>query len=134
MRFSKSLFSALALAALVLAPSAHAEAVWAIAGKQVLRLSATVGGLTPEKRVEMMDQRVNEMLSKGDGTLTAADITVKEFAGAFAIAVHGDILVTATPKDAEAQHTTSEKLARTWLTAVRNTLPQLAPRVNKRGA
>ena len=134
MRTIRLLFVAMAVLSLSLASRVRAEAVWAIAGRQVLRLYATVGGLTPEKRVEMMDARVTEMLSKGDGTLSASDINVKDVGGVFAIIVRGDTLVTATAKDAEAHHTSSEKLARTWLTAVRNTLPQLAPRVNKRGA
>jgi hypothetical protein len=122
------------LYALSFSTSAQAEAVWAIAGKEVLHLWATVGGLTPEKRVEMLDVRVNEMLSKGDGTLSAVDIVIKEKGGAIAIAVRGDILVTATEQDATAQNMSREKLAKTWLTSIRNTLPQLAPRVNKRGA
>jgi hypothetical protein len=117
-----------------IARSARADAIWAIAGKEVLRLHATVGGLTPEKRVEMLDARVIEILSKGDGTLSAADIAIKEVGKAIAIAVRGDILVTATRDDAAAQMVSREKLARAWLTAIRNTLPQLAPRVNKSGA
>ena len=58
MRNSRLLCVAITFAILTLSPAAQADAVWAIAGKQVLRLSATIGGLTPEKRVEMMDQIV----------------------------------------------------------------------------
>lgn len=134
MRISRLLIPAISLIAISFTQASRADAVWAIAGKQVLRLSASIGGLSPEKRVEMIDERVNEFLSKGDTTLSAADITIKENGGTFTVLVRGDVLVTATGKDAVAQHTTSEKLARTWLTAIRNTLPQLAPRVNKRGA
>ena len=129
------LLAAAAVAGSISTPaSASAEAVWAIAGKEVLRLQAKAGSLTPEKRSEMLDARVTEILSKGDGTLSASDIVIREKAGALAIVVRGDILVTVTREDAEAHNMTREKLARTWLTAVRNTLPQLAPRVNKSGA
>lgn len=122
------------IAALLIAPSAHADAVWAIAGKEVLRLHAKAGSLTPEKRVETLDARVTEMLSKGDGTLSASDINIKEAGDVFSIIVRGDTLVTVMPEDANAYHTTRDKLAHTWLTSIRNTLPQLAPRVNKSGA
>jgi hypothetical protein len=134
MRLSHLLCGALSLIGLVMTVPSRAEAVWAIAGKEVLRLHATVGDLTPEKRVDTLDARVTEILSKGDGTLNASDIVIKEIGKAIGIAVRGDLLVTATYDDAAAQNMTREKLARMWLTAIRNTLPQLAPRVNKSGA
>jgi hypothetical protein len=134
MRFPRLLLAAVLVAAVVAPDPARAEAIWAIAGKEVLRLQAKVGSLTPEKRSEMLDARVTEILSKGDGTLSASDIVLKEKAGTLAVVVRGDILVTVTREDAAAHNTTREKLARTWLTAIRNTLPQLAPRVNQRGA
>ena len=110
------------------------DAVWAIAGKEVLKLHASAGSITPQKRVEMMDARVTEMLSKGDGTLSASDINIREKGDAIVIVVREDTLVTVLTGDASAFHTTREKLAKEWLTSIRNTLPQLAPRVNKRGA
>ena len=122
------------IAALSLEPSAHADAVWAIAGKEVLRLHAKAGNLTPEKRAEMLDSRVTEILSKGDGTLSASDINIKDASNTLSIVVRGDTLVTVMAEDANAYHTTRDKLAHTWLTSIRNTLPQLAPRVNKSGA
>jgi hypothetical protein len=128
--------SAAALAALLFfgMKTAMADAVWSVAGKQVLRLHATVGGKTPEKRVEMLDSRVTEILSKGDGTLGSADIVLKKEKGSVYIEVQKQVLVTVAPEDASANHTTREKLAQVWLANIRKTLPQLAPRVNKRGA
>jgi hypothetical protein len=114
--------------------TARADAVWSVAGKQVLRLHATVGGKSPEKRVEMLDERVTEILSRGDGTLGSADIVLKREKGSVYIEVQKQVLVTVAPEDAAANHTTREKLAHVWLANIRKTLPQLAPRVNKRGA
>jgi hypothetical protein len=134
MQTSRLLAAALSILVTVSTFPASADAVWAIAGKEVLLLHAKAGSLTPEKRVEIIDARVVEMLSKGDGTLSAEDIVLKEKGGVYSIFVRGDILVTVMADDASPHNMTREKLARTWLTAIRNTLPQLAPRVNKHGA
>jgi hypothetical protein len=109
------------------------QAVWSCAGKQVLRLHATAGGVTPEKRVEMLDERVNNVLSK-HSTVAASDITIVKDRGQVYIAAFGQVLVTVTPDDAAANNTTPARLAHTWLTNLRGTLPQLSPRVNKHGA
>jgi len=109
------------------------EAVWSVAGKQVLRLHATAGDKTPQKRVEALDERVNEILSR-NGTLRAQDIVVKHEKGEVFITVRDYTLVTILPDDAQANHTTRDKLAQVWLSNLRNTLPLLAPRVNEHGA
>ena len=113
--------------------AATQQAVWSCAGKQVLRLHATVGGVTPEKRVEVLDERVNNVLSK-HSIVAANDITIVKDRGRVFIAAFGEVLVTVTPEDAAANKTTRGRLAHTWLTNLRGTLPQLSPRVNKRGA
>lgn len=112
---------------------ASAEAVWSCAGKQVLRLHATVGGVTPEKRVEMLDERVNNLLSK-HAVVSANDIAIARDHGQVFITAFGETLVTVTPDDAAANHATRDRLAHTWLTNLRGTLPLLSPRVNKHGA
>jgi|SRR5579872_3610184 len=123
------------LAALALTPCAARaeEAVWSVAGKQVLRLHASAGDWTPQQRVEALDERVNEILSK-DGTLRANEIVLQHTHGQVYITVRGTVLVTVLPGDAEPNHTSREKLAQVWLTNLRNTLPLLAPRVNQHGA
>jgi hypothetical protein len=132
----RMLWCAAALAALAAGGSAARgeEAVWSLAGKQVLRLHGTAGGLTPMQRVERLDERVTEILSSGDGTLGAADIVLKQEKGIVCITVRGRLLVTVTAEDAAANHTTKEKLGHIWLSNLRKTLPLLAPRENKRGA
>lgn len=125
-----------ALAALLVlgaAGGAAAEAVWSCAGKQVLRLHATVGGMTPEKRVEVLDERVTNLLSK-HAVISASDIAIARNRGQVSITAFGETLVTVTPDDAAANRTTRDRLAHTWLTNLRGTLPLLSPRVNKHGA
>lgn len=127
---------AAAVAALCLASArpAQADAVWSVAGKQVLRMRAAVGGMTPDRRVEELDTRLNNVLSRLDSPLKPSDIVVGRRAGSIVILARGDLLVTVTLQDADANRTTPGKLARAWLTNMRKTLPQLSPRVNPQGA
>ncbi len=110
------------------------EAVWSIAGSQVLRLRATVGEMTPRQRVEELDRRLYEILSKVDGPLPADQITLERRAGALCIAVRGELLVTVGKSDAEASLMTEERLGKHWLSSIRKIVPQLTPKVNTRGA
>ena len=124
---------AITLALVAVAPAGAQEAVWSCAGKQVLRLHATAAGVSAEKRVETLDERVNNLLSK-HSVVNASDITLIRDRGQVFLSAFGDVLVTVTPEDASANATTREKLAHTWLANMRATLPQLSPRVNKHGA
>jgi len=126
--------AALATCGLGLRAASADEAVWAIAGREVLRLQDTGGAMKGEKRAETLDMRVNNILSKGNGTLGAADIVLRQEKGRIFITVRGDLLVTVTPQDAAAHETTREELGQTWLASLRKTLPLLAPRENKGGA
>jgi hypothetical protein len=110
------------------------EAVWSIAGSQVLRLRATVGEMTPRQRVEELDRRLYEILSKVDGPLPADQITLERRAGSLCIAVRGELLVTVGKSDAEASLMTEERLGKHWLSSIRKIVPQLTPKVNTRGA
>jgi hypothetical protein len=108
--------------------------VWSVAGKQVLTMRMPAGGLSPHKRVERLDERMNDILSKSNGTLDAKHLGLKRTRGVIAILVRGEILVTVTPGDAAANNTSHEYLAHAWLSNLRKTLPLVAPKVNKRGA
>jgi hypothetical protein len=126
--------SAVALLSIAACPAvASDEATWAVAGKQVLTMRASAGGLTPHRRVERLDERMNDILSKG-GFLDAKHMGLKRTRGVIAILVRGEIFVTVTPEDAAANNTTREYLAHAWLSNLRKTLPLIAPRVNQRGA
>jgi len=110
------------------------DAVWSIAGKQVLRLHATAGGMTPQERVDALDERLTNILSQGEVRLGAEDIALSTSNGEVVITVRNKLLVTVTRQDAEANNTSPQELGRRWLVNLRNTLPLLAPRLNKHGA
>lgn len=107
--------------------------VWALAGREVLRIHAGAAGLTPQKRVEALDERMNEILSKCEGSIAAAEIVISTESKVVRILVRGELLITATAADAAANHTTPDRLARTWLSALRKTIPQITPRPNEHG-
>ena len=111
-----------------------AQVTWSIAGRNVLTLHAAHGDMTPQKRVEELDDRVVEILSRHEGVLGSADIVLKREKGEIFIVVGLRVLVTVMAGDAEGYHTTREKLAKVWLGNIRTSLPQLAPRVNKGGS
>lgn len=132
-KFVILMFSAMVLPALALART-NDSAVWSVAGKQVLRMRGAVNGMSPLKRVEELDERLNEILSIGEGKLVAENIVIHRDKGEVSIVVRGMLLVTVAAVDATANHTTKEGLAKVWLSNLRNTLPLLAPRENKHGA
>jgi hypothetical protein len=108
--------------------------VWSVAGKVVLRLHATVGDVTPRRRVELLDERLTEILSKVERPIGVADIEMHEAGSDVTITVCGDLLVTVLPGDAAPNKTTPAKLGRMWLSSLRKTVPLLSPRVNRGGA
>ncbi len=125
----------LVVATAALAPVARAEdGDWDLIGRHVLRLSATVGGKTPQQRTAKLDERLNEVLSLSDTPLRPEDIVIKMMNGSPSVVAKGILLVTATAKDAELQGTTAEKLSQMWLSSIRKTIPQMSPRVNLSGA
>ncbi len=134
-----SLMTLLSLCALLLqggATPAQApeEATWSVAGREVLHIRATVANMTPRQRVEELDDRLNNMLSKADGPIMASNIVVKHIKGAVCIMVNGDLLITVSDIDATANRMKVDKLAHVWLSNIRKTVPQLSPKENRRGA
>lgn len=125
---------------LVLLPSAGSgqtsasPRVWTVAGREVLRIRVTVGDLTPDKRVDLYDGRLTEILSNVERPIGVADITMRQAGKAIALLVCDELLVTVLPEDAAANKTTVEKLARIWLSNLRKSVPLLSPRVNPQGA
>lgn len=109
------------------------RSVWGIAGKEVLSLSATVGGKTPEERIGHLDERLNEILSQSDDPLRPEEIVLAPGPGFVKILARKSLLLTVSEPDARSHHTTCDRLAKTWLSNMRKTLPQLSPRVNVKG-
>jgi hypothetical protein len=116
------------------APAAQDGAIWSVAGREVLHLRVGFANMTPRRRVEELDERLNDILSKADGPLQASEIVLKKDKGTLTITVRGDLLVTVTAEDAAANHMKPEKLGRIWLSNIRKTVPQLSPKENRRGA
>ena len=132
--FAALMLAAVALGSASLAVRAAADpCVWALAGREVLRIHAGAAGLTPQKRVEALDERMNEILSRCEGSIAAAEIVISTENKVVRILVRGELLITATSADAAANRTTPERLARTWLSALRKTIPQITPRPNEHG-
>ncbi|HSV73214.1 MAG TPA: hypothetical protein VLH79_05590 [Chthonomonadales bacterium] len=122
------------VALLVQAPHAPptapvAGSTWSLAGREVLRMRATIGEWSPRKRVEEMEGRLVEVLSLTSAPLMPEHIAlvVHKNGADVRIEVRGRLLVTVSNLDASANHTTAERLGRLWLAGLRATLPLIAP-------
>jgi len=102
---------------------------WCLAGREVLRMRATIGDWAPRKRVEEMEVRLVEALSLSSAPLLPEDIrlVVLKQGKDVRIEVRGRLLVTVSNADAAANNTTAERLGQQWLTGLRATLPLIAP-------
>lgn len=93
--------------------------VW-LGNSLVLRVRSDAGGYTVAQRVDALQLRANDLLKSGKDIPT---ITVRK-SGKDAIVYAGDTLfVTVTPADAQANGTTTEKLANIWAGRLRAILP-----------
>ncbi len=108
--------------------------VWSVAGREVLRIRVPVGQMSPRQRVELLDQRLTDILSKAETAIGVADIEMATRGKTVSITVLGELLVTVSQADAEANGTTTERLGKMWLSNIRKTVPLLSPRVNRGGA
>jgi hypothetical protein len=107
-----------ALACSTVWPAGSGE-VW-IGNSLVLRVRCAAAGYTIDQRVNALQLRANNLLEAGKNIPT---ITVKK-SGKDAIVYAGDTLfVTVTSADAQANSTTTEKLANTWAERLRTILP-----------
>jgi hypothetical protein len=109
------------------------RSVWGVAGKEVLSISVAAGGLSPAERIERLDERLNEILSQSDDPLRPEEIVLGPGNGFVRILARKTLLVTVSEADARSHHATCDGLAKTWLSNLRKTLPQLSPRVNVKG-
>lgn len=96
-----------------------------IAGKTVMRLRATAGGLTPEERATSLRQRLGPILTLPN--LSASDVTIRqERPGQTAsIYVRDRLLITVDRNLAKANATSVEGLAMQWARSLQETLPQI---------
>ncbi|MFN4034221.1 MAG: hypothetical protein ACK4ME_11515 [Fimbriimonadales bacterium] len=98
-----------------------------IGGKFIMRIRAGHGNLSMEQRAQIVQDRLVEVLGE---RLTAEMITLKEVRKdqQYEIYVHGRLLSTVTPADAEAARLSVKQLAEHWLKQLRRTLPEVSAR------
>jgi len=95
--------------------------VW-LGNSIVLRVRCAAAGYTIDQRVNALQLRANDLLEAGKDIPT---ITVRK-SGKDAVVYAGDTLfVTVTPADAQANGTTTEKLADIWAERLRTLLPKV---------
>lgn len=104
-----------------------------IAGRAVMRLRATAGGLTPQERAYSLRQRLGPILTLPD--LRAEDVEVRqERPGQTAsIYVRRRLLITVDRNLAQANNTSVAGLAAQWSRNLRATLPQVNVAVRMSG-
>ena len=104
-----------------------------IAGRAVMRLRATAGGLTPQERAFSLRQRLGPILTLPD--LRAEDVEVRqERPGQTAsIYVRQRLLITVDRNLAQANNTSVGGLAAQWSRNLRATLPQVNVAVRMSG-
>ncbi|MCL5104264.1 MAG: hypothetical protein M1133_09130 [Armatimonadetes bacterium] len=90
----------------------------------LLRVRCAAGGYTVDERVAALQQRANNLLKAGKEYST---FTVRKSGNDANIYVDDTFFMTVGPADAEANGTTSEKLANTWAERLRNIFPRSTP-------
>lgn len=108
---------------------------WSMAGMRMIRVSQSYGGYSPLTRTMIWDARTTEILSRVQNPrLSGRDVRVVALGDRRLITVREYLLLEVTERDALAENTDRDTLARRWSAKVRNVLPQITPRVNRRGA
>jgi hypothetical protein len=111
-----------------------APTTWAMSGMEMVKLTATVDGLTPITRSLYFDARTVEILSRTQAPpIRASDIKVVRTNGQYLIVARRYLLLEVRPEDARAEKTSVSALANQWAAAIRKVLPQVAPTPNRFG-
>lgn len=98
-----------------------------IGGKFIMRIRAGHGNMSMEKRAQIVQDRLVEVLGE---RLTAEMITLKEVRKdqQYEIYVRGRLLITVTPADAEAARMSVKQQAEHWLKQLQRALPEVSAR------
>ena len=114
----------------LLARPAHADdGDVAVGGVMLFRIHATVNGMTPKERADIVDTRLQDILSApvirpDDVQIVAADKNSAK------IMVKDRLLVTVTKADGAVNGVTTQKQAQMWLESLRKALPKVNARPN----
>jgi len=90
----------------------------------LLRVRCAAGGYTIEERVNALQLRANNLLKSGK---QYSSFTVRQSGKDCNIYVDDTFFMTVGPADAEANGTTTEKLANTWASRLRSIFPKSTP-------
>lgn len=121
-----------ALLPLISSAPASAQAKYTMAQRCVIAnedcfiMRASSGGVTPERRLDRVNERLAYIL--GYENLRPGNIRLAQRGDAFDIVVGRSLLTTVTPADARANGTRNVRgLAGVWLSNLRRALPQARP-------
>ncbi|MDI6828215.1 MAG: hypothetical protein QME62_07020 [Armatimonadota bacterium] len=118
-----ALFAIMVLTPVAMAFTMNEKVV--VAGEVVAIARVSAGGLSPTQRIERINERLAYIL--GYERLSPSAIYLVPKGNTIAIMVGRSLLMTVTPRDAQANNTTVSKLAREWLRNARIALPMARP-------
>jgi hypothetical protein len=97
-----------------------------IANEDCFIMRASSGGMTPERRLDRVNERLAYIL--GYENLRSSNIRLAQNGDSFDIVVGRSLLTTVTPADARANGTRNVRgLAGVWLRNLRHAMPQARP-------
>jgi hypothetical protein len=96
-----------------------------IANETCFVVRSSAGGFSPEQRVDRLNEQLAYIL--GYEPLNPSRTRAVRQGGAVVIMIGSSKLTTITPMDAQANSTTVDQLANTWVRNLRRTLPQARP-------
>jgi hypothetical protein len=101
----------------------------AVGGVMLFRIHATVNGMSPKERADIVDTRLQDILAAPvikpeDVRIVGADKNSAK------IMVKERLLVTVTKADGAANGVTTQKQAQMWLESLRKTLPKVNAKPN----
>jgi len=99
-----------------------------VASQLVHTVRVGAGGYSPEQRVAQINDRLNTIISKE--ALAPSNIQLRWVGGEPGIFVGKYLVTSVTQADAQANNTTKLDLAKRWLRAYRQALPQARPDSN----
>ena len=94
-----------------------------VGGTFIHTLRTPWGGLSPEKRADQVQQRLNAALAQGP--IVPSDITVGQVQDDWCVLFRGKRLLTADLMTGKQEHSSPQILAAHWATHLRQVLPDL---------
>jgi uncharacterized membrane protein len=97
-----------------------------VASDQITVLRVSAGGMTPDQRIDRVNERLVEIISYEK--LNADNIYLKDAGNSKILMVGSKTLITITPADAEANKMTVNELSQIWLNNAKSAIPQSRPK------